>query len=79
MANLDLKHWSKLAAIHTLAILHHNAIDDEVFIGVLQLVVDEINSVASFSMDGMDYNVRIMTFIGDSPASAAIGWNIINF
>ena len=73
ITNLNSKFKSKLASIHPLALLKMAQSDDDLFKELVEVLVAEINSVASFTCGGEDYKVRVFAVIGDTPASAALG------
>ena len=61
-----------MASIHPLALLRYSQIDDEHLNDAISVMVDQIASVSSFEVDDQIVSVRILSLLGDTPATAAI-------
>ena len=77
IANLDPRFRSKLSAIHPIGLLKCAEMDDDLFQSALSLIVDEINSASEIHAAGRIWRVRVHSVIGDTPASAAMGYYYI--
>ena len=65
IANLNPQHRSKLAGIHPLALIKMANSDDDLFKSLVEVMVGELNSVASFQCEDQQFKANVFAVIGD--------------